>query len=277
VEVGPVDWTVFAGQPAAPTRIIDADIATVSGAADKVLHVDATPPYILHLEFVTGHDAADLPTALNKRNVLLDDRHGLLVRTVVVLLKPSADSPALTGLRSRAFPNELPYNAFGYRVIRVWQVPPDKLLAGGLGTLPLAPLSAATERELPGIIRKMERRLRRPDARHLAGQLWAASYILLGLRHSSAVAQALLQGVRSMKESTTYQAILQEGLAEGAVHEARKLLLSMGSKKLGRPSARAEAALGKVTDLGRLESLIERLGTVESWHALLTEAKVGRP
>ena len=44
-----------------PTRVIDADIATVSGAADKVLRVEARPPYILHLEFVTGHDAVDLP------------------------------------------------------------------------------------------------------------------------------------------------------------------------------------------------------------------------
>jgi hypothetical protein len=61
VEVGPDDWTVLAGQPPAPTRIIDADIATVSGAADKVLRVDALPPYILHLEFVAGHDAAELP------------------------------------------------------------------------------------------------------------------------------------------------------------------------------------------------------------------------
>src|SRR6266849_275681 len=159
VELGPADWTVFAGQPPAPARIIDADIATVSGAADKVLRVEAIPPYLLHLEFVAGHDAADLPTALHKRNVLLDDRHGLLVRSVVVLLRPAADSPALTGLRQRGFPDELPYNVFGYRVIRVWQVPPDQLLAGGLGTLPLAPISAVTEWQLPAIIEQMEKRL----------------------------------------------------------------------------------------------------------------------
>ena len=64
-----------------------------------------------------------------------------------------------------------------------------------------------------------------------------------------------------MKESTTYQAILreglqqgrqkgrQEGLAEGAVTEARKLLLRLGSKKLGRPSARTQAVLAKIADL----------------------------
>lgn len=276
VEVGPADWTVFAGQPAAPTRIIDADIATVSGAADKVLRVEAIPPYLLHLEFVAGHDAADLPTALNKRNILLDDRHGLLVRSVVVLLRPSADSPALTELRQRGFPEELPYNVFGYRVIRVWKIPPDHLLAGGLGTLPFAPISAVTEEELPGIIQQMERRLRRREATRLAGQLWAATYILLGLQHSPTTAQALLQGVLSMKESTTYQAILQEGLqeglAKGAVKEACKLLLRLGSKKLGQPGARTQAALAKIADLARLETLIERLETVASWHALLKEA-----
>src|SRR5437879_954327 len=168
VEVGPADWTVFAGQPAAPTRIIDADIATVSGAADKVLRVEGKPPYLLHLEFVAGHDASDLPSALNKRNVLLDHRHGLLVRSVVVLLRPSADSPALTGLRQRAFPEEVPYNLFGYKVIRVWNAPPNQLLAGGLGTLPLAPISAVAEAELPGIIKEMEKRLRRRDARRVA-------------------------------------------------------------------------------------------------------------
>jgi hypothetical protein len=37
-------------------------------------------------------------------------------------------------------------------MIRVWQIPPAQLLAGGLGTVPLAPVSAVTERELPGII-----------------------------------------------------------------------------------------------------------------------------
>jgi predicted transposase YdaD len=272
VEAGPADWTVFAGQPAAPTRIIDADIATISGAADKVLQVEAKPPYILHLEFVTGHDAAALPTSFNKRNVLLDHRHGMLVRTVVILLRPSADSPALTGIHQRAFPEEAPYNIFGYRVIRVWQIPSERLLAGGLATLPLAPISAVTEGELPGIIKHMERRLRRGNVHPLANQLWAATYILLGLRHSRAVAQALLQGVRSMKESSTWQAIVEEGRAEGAVQEARKLLMRLGEKKIGRPSARTQALLERIADLDRLEALIERLETVDSWRALLAEA-----
>ena len=119
VESCPADWTTFAGQPSAPTEVIDADIATVSGAADKVLRVQASTPYLLHLEFVSGHDAARLPRTLQLRNSLLEDRHDLPVRSVAVLLRPEADSPAMDGVRTRGFSGEEPYMVFRYRVIRV--------------------------------------------------------------------------------------------------------------------------------------------------------------
>src|SRR5438128_6902982 len=129
VECGPADWPVLANLPTAPTRIIDADIATVSGAGDKVLRVDAKPPYLLHLEFLSGHDAADQPLLLHKRNVLLEDRHKLMVRTLAIVLRPEADSPALSGLRQRVFPGEAePYQSFRYQVLRVWQIPPGTFL-----------------------------------------------------------------------------------------------------------------------------------------------------
>ncbi len=104
-------------------------------------------------------------------------------------------------MRERGFPDEVPYNVFRYRVIRVWQLPPDPLLTGGLGTLPLAPISAVTVGDL---------------------------------------------------------------------------LVRLGSKPLGWPSARTQAALEMIPDLDRLEALIERIGAVESWQALLAEAKPDR-
>jgi hypothetical protein len=76
VETAPDDWPVLAGEARAPAEVIDADIATISGAADKVLRVRATDPYLLHLEFVAGHDAADLPGLLHVRNTLLGHHHG---------------------------------------------------------------------------------------------------------------------------------------------------------------------------------------------------------
>jgi hypothetical protein len=85
--------------------------------------------------------------------------------------------------------------------------------------------------------------------------------------------QALLQGVVSMKESVTYQAILEEGKAEGMdegmAAEARKMLLLQGRDRFGEPSAKIVALLDSVSDLHRLEALLIRLLHVKTWEELL--------
>jgi len=278
VECGPQDWPVLANLPAAPTRIIDADIATVSGAGDKVLRVETKPPYLLHLEFLSGHDAADQPILLHKRNVLLEDRHKLAVRTLAVVLRPEADSPQLTGLRQRMFPGEIEaYHSFRYQVLRVWQMAPDTFLEAGPGLLPLAPIAAVTESELPGIIKKIEKRLQPRRYRPVAGKVWAATYVLMGLRYSADLAGLLLRGVVSMKESTTYQAILREGLQEGlekgwkkgALAEAKRAVLIVGEHRWGVPDRHTRSVLERIQEVERLEELMARLPKVASWRELL--------
>jgi hypothetical protein len=121
VETEPEAWPALLGRPTGPTAVIDADIATVSGAADKVLRVSAELPYLMHLEFVSGHDVSALPRKLLVRNALLEDRHDLPVRSGVVLLRPEADSPQLSGRYERGFPGEDAYLTFRYQVLRIWQ------------------------------------------------------------------------------------------------------------------------------------------------------------
>src|SRR5438105_155100 len=105
------------GRPHLPGALRRRRHFSSSRAAAKVLRVAADPPYLLHLEFVTGHDAADLPCKLHVRNGLLEDRHGLLVLSVAVLLRPEADSPQLTGVYERRFPTEPAYLIFRYQVV----------------------------------------------------------------------------------------------------------------------------------------------------------------
>jgi predicted transposase YdaD len=264
VETSPGDWPVLMGQPAARTRAIDADIATVSGAADKVLHVSTAPPYLIHLDFQSGHDSAELPELLHMRSGLLRHRHRLLVRSAAVLLRPETDSKALTEKLELAFPGEPPYDTFKYKVIRVWELPPAQLLQGGLGTLPLAPISAVTEAQLPGIIQQMEKQLQGRRQKDVE-QMWSATFILLGLRYSPEFAQQLLRGVQSMKESSTYQAILEEGRTE----EARKFLVRLGSSLYGPPDATVQAALEGISDVERLEQLGVEVHTKANWEDLL--------
>jgi hypothetical protein len=166
VDIQPRWWPVVLSQPTGPTEVIDADIATVSGAADKVLRVGADPPYLLHLEFVAGHDVVALLPKLHVRNGLLRERHALRVRSAVVLLHPGTDSPQMTGVYQESFPDEEPYLTFRYQVLRVWELDPRRLLQGGLPLLALAPISAVTEADLPDTIQEMQRRLssRRAEA-----------------------------------------------------------------------------------------------------------------
>jgi predicted transposase YdaD len=269
VETAPESWPALFGQPTEPTEVIDADIATVSGAADKVLRVSGRSSYLLHLEFVTGHDVVALPRKLLVRNGLLEDRHELPVRSGVVLLRPQADSPQLTGVYERAFPGEEAYLMFRYQVVRVWQLPPEPLLTRGLALLPLAPISAVTEAELPAIIQRMGQRLSGRRVRRQAPVVWGAAYILLGLRYSSALAAQLFRGVVSMQESSTYQAILEEGRTEGAIAEMRKMVRILGEDAFGPPDARTAAAIGQLNDLARLEELLRHVRTAGSWQELL--------
>lgn len=80
-----------------------------------------------------------------------------------------------------------------------------------------------------------------------------------------------------MKESSTYQAILeegrqegrQEGRSEGAVSEAKKVLRLQGNKLFGVADSRTNVAIQRIDDLTHLEELLERLPTATSWQELL--------
>ena len=134
------DWLPLCGRTTtAELQVIDADLATVTAAADRVLRVCEDPPWLLHLELQASRDP-DLLRNLPVYNVLLERRHGVLVRTVLVLLRKSADWPELTGIFQRGFRGEPPYLVFRYEVVRVWQFSPETFLSGGLGILPLSAL-----------------------------------------------------------------------------------------------------------------------------------------
>jgi hypothetical protein len=271
-ELSPQDWVVRGGWSAAPATVIDADIATLTGATDKVIRVTGRPDWLLAVDFQAGHDTlAKLPDLLLYNSALFK-RHDLLVRSLLVLLHPGTDSPRLTGLYERGFPGE-PFDvALRYRVVRVWQVPPETWLAGGLGLVPLAPLGDVRPAQLPAVVAQMKQRLDREPPPTQA-DLWSAAYILMGMRYEQAMIRTLLQGVTAMKESVTYQAILREGEA----NEARKMLLLQGRSRFGEPPPpEAVAALDAVTDVSRLEELGVRLLQVSSWQDLLGLSSTSR-
>jgi predicted transposase YdaD len=96
IEAQPADWLEFVGLGRHEVEVVNADLATITAAADKVLQVRAPVPWLAHLELQADYDA-ELDERTLQYSVLLRRRHRQEVRCIVVLLRPEADGPRMTG------------------------------------------------------------------------------------------------------------------------------------------------------------------------------------
>lgn len=283
VQAHPADWLAMLDQPpSGPVEILTPDLSTLTAFTDIVIR---TGDSLLQLDFQSGPDPT-LPRRMLLYNVLLHDSYGVPVHSIVILLRPRADRGDLTGTWSYAARPQRGRLEFVFEVIRLWEVPVNGLLTSGLGTLPLSvlgqlPAGRTPDEALPEVIAQLVRRIDGEAPPEQAPILLTASYVLMGLRLSHERARELFQGARKMRDSTTYQAILDEGRAEGEIkgraegmikgraEEARKLLLRLGRKKWGAPDVAIEAEVGAITDVERLEVLVERVNEAANWQDLL--------
>src|SRR5262245_26915525 len=118
----------------------------------------------------------------------------------------------------------------------------------------------------------MKARLSSPGTSE-AKDLWAATYVLMGLRYEREFVDRLLQGVVEMEESATYQAIIEKGIEKGEARGksvgVRSALLRLGESHFGVAPAEARAALDAINDPEQLVQLILRVEKVNSWQELL--------
>ena len=149
------------------------------------------------------------------------------------------------------------YLRFDYSVVRLWELPADQLLAGGVGLLPLALLTDDAAPRLPQIVSRIADRFA-ADAvpQSTRDLLWTCGFILMGLRYDDSVAVPLLQGVRNMRESTTYQAILREGRDEGLLLARREDVLDVLRDRFTTIPPAVEARIRAAADPARLKAAL---------------------
>jgi predicted transposase YdaD len=275
IETYPEAWLSYVGLvDTGPVEVIDADLSTVIAEADKVLRLRQPEPWLVHIEFQASADPT-LERRLLQYNAVLGNRYEVPVQSIVVLLRPRADHPRMSGILRQHLPRGQQYVDFRYLVIRAWEQPVDAILAGGLGTLPLAPMADVSEAELPSIVHRMGERIRSEASPDEAATLWTSTYVLMGLRYPPGLAEQILRGVRGMRESSTYQVILAEGRVEGRVEgrieEAREILLRQGRKRFGPADDRVQSTIRGISSRERLEELSERLLDVTTWQDLLAD------
>jgi predicted transposase YdaD len=270
VEAYPADWLGFLGLPATgPVEVLSAELSTVTAAADTLLRVGNA---VIHIDVESGPDPA-LATRMLLYNVLAHRHTGLPVHSVVVLLRPNANAGNLTDRVEYAVNPARSELRFRYEVIRLWETPTDVLLRTGLGLLPLAvlghPPGGVRKRALPALIEAVVTRIDRDASPDRAAQLVTAAYILSGMYLTKEEAKRLFREVQVVHESSTYQAILDEGEEIGTLKQARKLLRLQGVEKFGPPTDAQQRKLDTIADVDRLDRLAVRLLKVDSWDALL--------
>ncbi len=252
--------------PIGPVEVLSPDLSTVSAFPDLVFRSGET---ILHIDLQSGPDPTQDRRTL-RYNVLLHELYGLPVHSAVILLRRRAERGDLTGQVEYAARPGHGRLLFQYEVVRLWELPADRLLAGGVGLLPLATLGQLNqtipiEEALSGVVRQVVERIRDETAAPQTRDLLTAAYILTGLRVSPDEARHLFRGVRAMRESSTFMAILDEG----RVDEARKIILRQGRLRFGEPGSTVLSAIEGIEDIDRLELMCDRMIQATSWQDLL--------
>jgi predicted transposase YdaD len=166
---------------------------------------------------------------------------------------------------------------FEYELVYLWEWPVVTVLNGPLGLLPLAtlrelPRGVKVEAGLASVIQRLVERLQTEATPERAKKLITAAFVLTGLRIDKDIAQKLFQGVKGMRDSTTYQGILEEGRVEGRAEGSLRVLLRLGRKRFGEPDAATLTQLQAITDLDRLDRMAERMMEAASWQELLQTA-----
>ncbi len=264
------DWLRWLGPVVGlpPTADIDpvaleSNLSTIQPTIDKVFRLRPPLEGLLHLEPQSSWDG-DFSSRMLLYNVLLGDRHNVPVHTVAILLRPEANPSNVTGevVRRRADGSE--YLRFEYVVVRLWEVPLETLMTAGLGTLPLALLTDAAAEQLPRIVDEFVSEVERSaGTRQEANDLLSTGYILMGLRYDKDVVHNLFKGARHMKESSTYQAILDEGIEKGIekgiIQGRQQDVLLLLESRFGTVSPEVRARVLSTVDPERLQRALRSI------------------
>jgi hypothetical protein len=262
----------FDGPPAAPLRLLNVDLSTVTTAADLIVGLGDSVREIVHIDFQSAA-AADKHADLLVYNALLFRHYRVPVHTIIVLLRPQAAHANLDGLVDYAARPGRGRMSFGFEVVRLWERSAEELLAGAVAAAPLALLGRLPEgtevvEGLTGIAQRVVERLDREAPREQVPKLLTAAWLLTGLRVRRDLARDIFRGVRAMRDSDIFMAIIDEGREQ----EAKRIILRLGQKRFGPPDEAIKTRLQAITDIDLLERLSDELLDASSWSDLLGRA-----
>lgn len=192
------------GKPITFTKLEPSELSNEPIRADSVLFLESAE-IILHLEFQTQGDPKMPLRMINYCLRLHDKFPKRQIHQVVIYLKRTKSS--------LVYETEfnLPNTKHKFNVIRLWEEPTE-IFREYLGLLPFATLSNTSNPE--ETLRQVAAQIEKISDQNLQSCIAASTYITTGLVLNKEIINRLLRS-EMMKESVTYQAILEEGEAKG--------------------------------------------------------------
>lgn len=284
------DWQELllagAGMPATPgqrLRMENTAMGTVVAEPDFLFTLGRGPGApLLHMEVQTSLDP-ELEQRTHQYNTLASD-DGTEVRSLFVLLRRAAEraSAPYSGTFIRTYANGDPWHTFHYRVVRVWQLSPERLFAAGPGLWPLALLTDAAAADPAPVAAELSGRVDQlPLTQSRVKEYWGRVGMLMGVRYNRVDIDSILKRRQVLRDSSYYQAALQEGEERGLklgqergeqrgrLEEARQILLNLHVPRLGEPDAAQREAILALADGERLRRMIAAGFALHSWIELL--------
>jgi len=261
--------TAFDQPPSAPVTLLNVDLSTVTTAADLVIGVGDPLQEVIHFDFQASAAAWKHADTLVYNSLLYRAYH-VPIHSIILLLRPQAAHANLNGVVSYSARPLRGRMNFGYETIPLWERPAEAFLAGELGLLPLAmlgrlPEEIPLEEALAGVAQRVIERLDRETATEQTRKLLTAAFVLTGMRVPRDIAREVFRGVRGMRESDTYLAIMDEGREE----QSKRLILDLAQIRFGAAVEPVITRLNAISDIARLERVHHRILDASSWQDLL--------
>jgi hypothetical protein len=142
--------------------------------------------------------------------------------------------------------------AVGWRVVELWTVPAEELLAAGdVGLIPWVPLSHFSGPPEP-LLQQCRERIDRQAAPDERANLLAVTQVMTSLRYNDRRLRTIFGGRQAMIESP----VLQELIAEREAETRREDILMILTTRFGPPAEDVRAALQTIEGKSKLDELV---------------------
>ena len=256
-----IDWIEWlaprVGLPAeTEVEPFESDLSSIKATADKVFRLKPPGEGYLLIEPQSYWDS-QLPNRLHFYASQILHNYGGPVYTIAILLRPLANSPAITGVFEDWHSDGSLYLHFRYLPIRVWELSAETLINGPLGSAPLALLTNEASSRLKEYVTRLDERLEAEESSvEDRRQILVATFLLMGMRYTHAETLNVFTGVKSMRESSTYMAILEEGEQKGRLEERRVAIIELLEDRFGTVPSDVQERIQAIADMAHLKALL---------------------